>query len=111
MDLVREMLLWMEDHEDRLVLFNEFRVFRDDRELTIHHIALLKSGGVIDEPKEGLLRITWDGYEFLDTVRDPEIWSKTKDGARKVGGWSLSLIRDLAAGFIKLRAGELGLPL
>ncbi len=47
------------------------------------------------------LRITWDGHEYLDSVRDPDIWDKTKLGAEKVGGFSLDVMKALAKGLIK----------
>jgi hypothetical protein len=25
-------------------------------------------------------RLTWDGHEFLDAIRDPEVWRRTKEG-------------------------------
>lgn len=56
-------------------------------------------------------RLTWQGHEFVDEVRDPEIWRKTKEGAEKVGSWSIKLLGELAAGFVRAKAAELGLPL
>jgi hypothetical protein len=29
------------------------------------------------------LRLTWQGHEFLETVRDPEVWARTKEGAKR----------------------------
>ena len=101
----------MEDHEDRLIIANEFKIFRDNTELTLAHLAMLKSGGFVDEPQRGLVRITWEGHEFLDKVRDPEIWKKTKDGASRLNSWGVKLVGELASGYIRAKATELGLPL
>lgn len=49
----------------------------------------------------GLTGLTWQGHEFLDTIRDPEIWRKTKEGATKAGGFTVSLLADLAKGLVK----------
>ena len=49
----------------------------------------------------GLTGLTWHGHEFLDTVRDPEIWRRTKEGANKAGGFTVSLLADLAKGLLK----------
>jgi hypothetical protein len=49
----------------------------------------------------GLTGLTWQGHDFLDSVRDPEIWRKTKEGAQKAGGFTLELIQALAKGLIK----------
>lgn len=51
------------------------------------------------------------GHEFLETVRSAEIWSKAKAGATRVGSWSLSVIGDLAKGYLREEAAKLGLPL
>jgi hypothetical protein len=47
------------------------------------------------------LELTWQRHEFLDNVRDPEIWSKTKAGAKKAGNLSVDVLGALAKGFIK----------
>ena len=47
------------------------------------------------------VRLTWKGHEYLDNIRDPEIWQKTKEGAAKVGGFSVDIIGALAKGLIK----------
>jgi len=49
----------------------------------------------------GLTGLTWHGHEFLDAIRDPEIWRRTKEGANKAGGFTVSLLADLAKGLIK----------
>ena len=111
MDLVREMLLWFVEHPDRLIILNEFKIFRGDHELTLAHLAMLQSAGFVEEASKNCWRMTWEGYEFLDKVRDPEIWRKTKEGASKLNSWSVKLIGELATGFIKAKAIELGLPI
>lgn len=109
MDLIREMLLWMEGEDDRLFIYNEFPVFNNDAESTIGHIALLKSAGFLDEPNKGVLLVTWEGHEFIEKVRDPEVWGKTKDGAAKIGSWSIKLLGEIASGLLKQKAAELGI--
>lgn len=52
------------------------------------------------------LKLTWDGHEFLDTVRDDEIWARTKQGALAAGGFSLDLLAALAKGFVKKQIEE-----
>ncbi len=53
------------------------------------------------------LDLTWAGHEFLDAVRDPEIWRKTKEGANKVGNWALDFVVELAKGYAKQKAKEM----
>lgn len=45
--------------------------------------------------------LTWAGHDFLDSVRDAEVWRKTKDGALEAGGFTFDLLKDLAKGFAK----------
>ncbi len=47
------------------------------------------------------MRLTWDGHDFLDSIRDPVIWQETKEGVKKAGGFSLELLGDLAKGLLK----------
>lgn len=76
----------------------------------VEYLRLLESGGYLDKGQHATYRLTWEGHEFLDKVRDPEIWRKTKEGAGKVGSWSVKLLADMATGFIRAKATELGLP-
>lgn len=45
--------------------------------------------------------ISWAGHDYLDAVRDPEVWRKTKDGAKSVGGLTFGLVKDLAVAIVK----------
>ena len=50
--------------------------------------------------------ITWDGYEYLDTIRNPEIWSKTKKTIVDIGGsLSIELIKAVAKQAITEKLG------
>ncbi|MCF6327166.1 MAG: DUF2513 domain-containing protein [Devosiaceae bacterium] len=53
------------------------------------------------------LDLTWQGHDFLDSVRDPEIWRLAKDGAQKVGGLSIELLGELAKGLVKQQIKKL----
>lgn len=57
-------------------------------------------------------RLTPEGHDFVDTVRSPEVWTKTKAGASKVGGWTASLVLEVGKAYLKHLAKErLGLDL
>ncbi|MGL5362836.1 MAG: DUF2513 domain-containing protein [Bosea sp. (in: a-proteobacteria)] len=45
--------------------------------------------------------MTSDGHDFLDSIRDNEIWENTKSSASSAGGWTLDILADLAKGFVK----------
>lgn len=76
-----------------------------------HHLTLLQEVGFVEFTPPGRYdyqsaiwkvdRITWKGHDFLDSIRDPAIWAKTKDGATKAGGFTVDILGALAKGFIK----------
>jgi len=52
-------------------------------------------------------RLSWAGHDFVDSVRSPEVWAKTKKGAEAAGGFTVDLLKDLAKGFIKKQIEDL----
>jgi len=56
-------------------------------------------------------RLTMEGHDFLDTVRDPEIWRRTKQGATKAGGWTIGLLAEFGRAVLKQKAKEYGFDL
>jgi hypothetical protein len=110
-DLVREILLAVEgsDHnpdEGHPFLFED----RTQREMTYHVIQLHDGGFLIGHdatvlsdrfPVWQVKRLTYKGHEFLDTVRDGEVWELTKAGADKVGSASIGLMLELGKAYGK----------
>jgi hypothetical protein len=125
MELIRELLLKLEAFGHMpltvsTVAYWDLGYEEHRSEEVIHHLELLVEAGYVQAAarafdNEGTLafkRLTWSGYEFLDTIRDPEVWKKTKDGASKVGSWSVGFIKDLGTAYAKHLAKErLGLEL
>lgn len=118
MDLARAILLKIEaDQKGRTSATIEIDGF--ESHAVADHVELLKGAGFLDAPSSTIgsmtlrqgLGITWEGYEFLESMRDPEVWSKTKAGAKKVGNWSISLLAELGKAYVKEKAVKLGLPL
>lgn len=54
-------------------------------------------------PFDGLfLNITWDGHQFLDSIRSDTVWNKTKKKiVSTVGSASLSIISSVASSIAK----------
>lgn len=113
MDLIRQILITAEDFDSAII--PTFAVNADAVTVQFHARLLVDAGYMTQEKslaggKMGW-RLTWAGHEFLDEVRDPEIWRKTKEGADKVGSWSIKLIGEIASGFVRAKAIEMGLPI
>lgn len=124
MDLVRETLLaieegktWFETGEITDEGFDVAEPELGTRRLLDHHLHIMRQAGLIefDAATDGgvlVKGLTWDGHEFLDAVRDPEVWKRTKNGAATVGSWSIGLLKDMGAAYFKHVAKErLGLDL
>lgn len=115
LDLIRELLLALEaapeaDPVESLIVKGY------SKEKIGFHIYLLGDAGfarVADVstmsdtmPQAMALNITWHGYEFLDSAREPERWSKAKAALSKVGGGSIEVAFELLKDYLK---SELGL--
>lgn len=69
---------------------------------TVHAYGAREQDGVIYQ-LYGFedVELTWKGHEFLDTIRDDEVWRRTKEGARKMGGASMEFVWELAKAYGK----------
>lgn len=114
-EILRSILLTAEADSDWLATMSTVGRCHDDEDTLIGHLHLLEDAGLLAAYEQhGCVlgwRMTWQGHEFLDQVRDPDIWRKTKAGAAKLGSSSIRLLGELAVGFIKAKAAEMGLPL
>jgi len=119
-DLIREILLALEADESdprAPILLN---VPGHAPEEIAYHVHLLAEAGFIKAIDFGSSdgydwqpqRLTYNGHEFLDTVRDPEVWRETKEAAKKIGASSVQLLWELGKGLVKLKAQQhLGISL
>jgi len=118
MDLIRELLLRFEDAPGEYVGRKVFAINGRTANEIDAHLALLEGAGHVEHPDpiqmfpngvsiERGRRLTNSGHDFLDAVRDPEIWAKTKSGAVAVGGFTIDLLKDLAVGFLKKKVEDM----
>jgi len=119
MDLIRELLLKLEGLPIRrggIVTISadadEIAVPGYDAAQIEYHLKQIRDSGFIDEGGSrpaggiGFRSLTPKGHDFLDSVRDPKIWAKTKGGALDAGGFTVDLLKDLAKGFVKQQIEE-----
>jgi hypothetical protein len=118
MDTVREILREISDtpgNPDQGVLVKGKSP--EETQKILYHVALLNEAGLLTgQALDGMgmenpiwidLDLTWQGHEFLDNVRDPDIWRKTKERAAPVAGAALGVLVEIAKAEIKRK---LGLP-
>lgn len=120
-ECVRQTLLFIEDkHKPGLFIpldsfFNAENLTDFSNEDIVYTILQLKDAGFINgEPRYGNNQLvafscgglTWKGSEFIDTIRDNTVWSKTKSAASKLSSVSLTILSGLAT---KILSSFLGL--
>lgn len=109
-DLVRQILLSAEALEHGYVSdVPKIDGYTEDQ--VAHHVYLMGQAGLAEvadtssmdgtSPTALMISLTWSGHEFLDAIRDPEVWKQTKDIAGRAGGFTLDLLADLAKGLVK----------
>ena len=112
MGLVRELLLVIELHETGDLNKSMFGVGAHNEVKIVEHLKLMEEAGLLVVTFYDLLSgpalvnvksITWEGYEFLETIRDPKIWKKTKITANEVGSFGIDIIKEISKGFIKTK--------
>lgn len=116
-DLEREILLLVEaDNHDHpgFIDLSVIDGFSDHEKG--YHVLLLYEAGLIDaidaSSKSARFgwhpeRLTMVGHEYLEAIRDPEIWRKTKEGAGQAGSFSLEVLSALAKGLVKQQIKKL----
>ncbi len=63
----------------------------------VGYIATRFSRNATDDIFTGIVTdITWDGYDFLENIRQDTIWEATKKGAKKIGSQSISTLSLIA---------------
>lgn len=118
MDLLRLLLLKLEalDEDGQNIYFfdnsEEFGIDGFTWEQIVYHFDLAVEARMVDQGGRGAMegfmfrRLTWSGHDFVDAVRDDDIWKKTRQGATAAGGFSVELLKDLAKGFIRKKISD-----
>ncbi len=126
LDVIRDILLHVEETGWGVIEPDELaKALKLDKETINYQLKLLYQAGYIEAAiirgKEGIAHskkiqrdedyilfvkpweLTWEGHEYLDAVRDPEIWNKTKESAKEIGNFGIDTLKSIAKGFIKTK--------
>ena len=74
-----------------------------------YNLGLMEQAGLVSVQHMGsstFVGLTYQGHDFLDSVRDEGIWGKAKAGAASVGGVTFGLLKDIAVAYLKQKASE-----
>jgi hypothetical protein len=117
MDLVRQILLKIEEHEHGLAPRN-LAIEGYSEEQIAYHVHLMGQGGLLQvadvthtgsaSPEAIPLRMLWGGHDFLDAAREQSIWDKAK--AKIAGAGASVTFEVLKAVLVGITKDALGLP-
>ena len=115
MDLVRKILLAMEDAENPEAWASIREAPYSDEVIAFHRYLMGEAGLLKTMPFQGdtdrypgadALHITWMGYEFLDAARDVSIWASAKEKVLNAGvGFSLDIVKAVLLTLAKEKLG------
>jgi hypothetical protein len=115
-DTIREILIATENLEPNKNI--GLSDFDDERAFSIaYHVKLLDEAGIISatlsqtlgtQPMQFYInRLTWEGHEFLDSIKSKSTWDKTKSLISEKGGaMSFDVIKGVA---VQIGKSALGL--
>lgn len=93
MDLIRELMLKLESYPKRSFEVIQVRpevpdvlhVDGFDESQLAYHLDLIEEAGFIEtmDSPSYFSRLSWAGHDFLDSVRSPDVWDKTKRQPRR----------------------------
>lgn len=102
MDLIRELMLKLESYpkqsfeviQVRPKVPDVLRVDGYDETQLAYHLELIEEAGFIDTMNSPsyFSRLSWAGHDFLDSVRDRDVWDRTKQVASSAGGFTVELL-------------------
>jgi len=73
-------------------------------EAGLANVSVITTFGA-QSPQGKIVRLTWQGHEFLDASRDNQIWNQTKDKINQIGGATIQIWIVILTEFIKKKLG------
>ncbi|MHA6325019.1 DUF2513 domain-containing protein [Roseivivax sp. CAU 1753] len=105
-ELLRSLLFEFEANEDWLLIVADTLGSNTQDRVKSGHVRLLVDAGFVAPVANSTYRLTNDGYDYLDAIRSDTIWNKTREGAKSVGGVTLSMMREIAVTYLKQEVAE-----
>ena len=114
MDLVRQILLALEAHEDPAGMANVEIDGQQQAEVNCHLTIMVEAGLLygqeythesVDDTLWMFVRLTWKGHEFVAAARDDARWAAVRDKLEAVGGGTLDVAMELLTAAVRRDLG------
>ncbi len=117
MELIRKVLLYIEEHADGERLIREWHIEGHDFKEVSYHVKLLVEHGLVNGRSSGIDQyllwyadsLTWPGHDFLDSIKNDTVWEKIKSGIKnkglEIGQVSFGVLKEYAKAEVKTRLG------
>ena len=101
-EIIRRMLFEFESSEDFIIFDSVTDGSTDEERKKFYHLQLMKDSGFVTHLGQHTARLTSEGHDFLEAIRDEGIWKQTKSAISETGGSvTLEIFKTLATGFLK----------
>lgn len=119
LDLVREILLLSEDAQEEISAL-VLSPSKWTKKQIAFHVELMEAhkllrarvtrGSTGDVLQCDILGLTWEGYDYLDAIRSPKVWTQAKEAiGASIGETTLSVVKEtctsLASALIRAQLG------
>ena len=109
-EYLRELLFEIESNDNYLIFVPLSLGMSAEEQRGHYHVHLLCDVGYMvkasDSPNAGY-RLTSQGHDFIEAIRDKGIWEKTKEAVAETGGnATLEMVKALASGLLKKKISE-----
>ena len=107
-DFLRDLLLKLEADDDWMqILPGETLSHSNEESKERYHLELAADSGFVTAVGQSTFRLTAQGHDYLDAIRDEGIWMKTKSLVSEAGGnATLEIVKTLAVGFLKKKISQ-----
>ena len=106
-DYIRSLLFEIENRDESIFLFVRHMGQSYDEEKMWYHLQLLCDSGFLFQENESAYRLTAEGHDFIESIRDEGIWNQTQSAVAETGGTAtLELIKAIGLGYVKKKLSE-----
>ena len=110
MDLIRKILIKIEDSK-KYPIREKIKIEEYEDDSINFHLILLEEAGLVEvdltkmgdgKPIVDVSRLTWEGYEFLDSSRNNKVWNKAKSLVmKKTSGLTFTILKDVLISIVR----------